>query len=484
MALQIRRGPRTDRLGDGSPQNPGRYFAEGELIFDTTEKEVYIGDGPPGTMDGGTLGGKPITTFTSAQAKDAAAATLTDNNLHSNISFTYNPTTKQLSAIVALDGTYNDLILDTTPQLGGILDLNGFNVTGNGNITITGTVTASSLTGGLTGNVTGNIVGNVTGELTGNVTGNVVGNVTGGLTGNVTGTVSSLSNHSTTALAEGANLYFTTARARAVISVSGNLTYDNNTGVLGYSAPALPSTDGIAEGTTNLYFTTARSRAAISGTGDVSYNSSTGEISLSVPLISSTDSITEGTTNLFYTDARARTAINSGTGILYNNVSGQVSIPQAIGVTDSVTFNTVTANVVGKLTGEVNSSSAYVSTLKSYDALISGDLALPIIISDNATFSGNVDFQGVTVLDGTETISTSKFEFRFYTGAGDAYEERVALTPDSIIANVPVQFGQYTTTSRNAIVGANLRAGTIIWNTTITAFQGWNGTAWVTFTTV
>ena len=479
MALQIRRGPRTDRLGDGSQQNPGRYFAEGELVFDTTDKEVYIGDGPPGTPGGGTLGGKPITTFTPDQAKDSAAATLTDNNLHSNISFSYNSVSKKLSATVALDGTYNDVILDTTPQLGGNLDLNSFNIDGTGDISITGVVTATSVTSNLTGDVTGNLTGNVTGNLTGDVTGNLTGDVTG----DVTGTVSSLSNHSTTALAEGANLYFTNTRARTAISVSGDLQYDANTGIISYTTPPLIlSTSDVSEGS-NLYYTDTRARAAISGTGDVTYNNVTGEISLTVPLISSTDSITEGSTNLFHTAARARAAINAGIGITYNSTSGQISIPQAIGTTDNVTFNTVTANVTGTLTGEINSSSAFVSVLKSYNAVLSSDPTLPIIIQDNATFGGDVDFQGITALDGTETFSTSKFEFRFYTGVGDNYEERVALTPDSIVANVPVQFGQYTTVARDAIAGANLRAGTIIWNTTTTSFQGWNGISWVSFTT-
>jgi hypothetical protein len=474
MALQIRRGPTIDRLGNGSPQNPGRYFAEGELVYDTTDKEVYIGDGPPGTVGGGTLGGKPITTFTSDQAKDAAGATLTDNGLHSNISFTYNSTTKKLSAVVALDGTYNDLVLDTTPELGGNLSLNGRNIIGTGDIAIIGDISATTFAGDVTGDVTGN--------LSGNVTGNVTGDVTGNLSGNVTGTVSSLSNHSTTALSEGTNLYFTNARARTAISVSGDLQYNSTTGVLSYTAAALPTTDSITEGNTNLYFTNARARTAISGVGDVSYNSVTGEISLSVPLIADTDSITEGSTNLFYTNARARASVSGGTGIDYSTVSGIFSLPQSVGTTDDVSFGSITASTItGNVAGDVEAPSVYVGNLRSLGALT--DPTIPIFVSDNTTFVNNVDFQGITALDGTETFSTSKLEFRFYTGVGDAYESRIELTPNSIKSNVPVQFGQYTTANRDLIAGANLRAGTIIWNITTSTFQGWNGAAWVTFTT-
>lgn len=84
--------------------------------------------------------------------------------------------------------------------------------------------------------------GDVTGDLTGTVTGNVFGNTTGNHNGNVynasgstlildtsatphatlTGIVTSLSNHTTSNLSEGTNLYYTTARADSDISVKIN----------------------------------------------------------------------------------------------------------------------------------------------------------------------------------------------------------------------------------------------------------------------
>ena len=65
------------------------------------------------------------------------------------------------------------------------------------------------------------------------------------------------------------------------------------------------NTDEITEGSTNLYYTDARSRGAISVTGDLTYNSSTGVISTQGLASSTTDDLTEGTTNLYYTNARA-----------------------------------------------------------------------------------------------------------------------------------------------------------------------------------
>ncbi len=54
---------------------------------------------------------------------------------------------------------------------------------------------------------------------------------------------------------EGANLYYTDARARASISASGSLSYNSSTGAMSYTQG---DTDTVAEGSTNLYFTDAR----------------------------------------------------------------------------------------------------------------------------------------------------------------------------------------------------------------------------------
>lgn len=87
MALQVRRGTNAERLGI-TP-------AEGELIFTTDTKQLYVGDGS-------TAGG-----------------------------------------ITSIAGTIDSLLADSTPQLGGTLDLNNHDITGTGNINITGTITAS-----------------------------------------------------------------------------------------------------------------------------------------------------------------------------------------------------------------------------------------------------------------------------------------------------------------------------------------------------
>ena len=87
MALQVRRGTNAERLGI-TP-------AEGELIFTTDTKQLYVGDGT-------TAGG-----------------------------------------ITSIAGTIDSLLADSTPQLGGTLDLNNHDITGTGNINIIGTIQAS-----------------------------------------------------------------------------------------------------------------------------------------------------------------------------------------------------------------------------------------------------------------------------------------------------------------------------------------------------
>ena len=143
--------------------------------------------------------------------------------------------------------------------------------------------------------------------------------LTTNLVGNVTGTVSSLSNHDTDDLAEGANLYYT--QARFDTALSGKSTSDVTEGTNLYytggrfdTAFTAKNTGDLAEGT-NLYYTDARFDNALSSksTTDVTegtnlyYTTARFDSALSSK---STSDITEGT-NLYYTDARANTAIDT-----------------------------------------------------------------------------------------------------------------------------------------------------------------------------
>jgi hypothetical protein len=174
MSLRIRRG--TDA------QRSGITFDMGEIVWTTDGQQLWVGDGL-------TQGGSPVvgpnvvgyglsydaTTrrievaglsadditngvnnkfFATELAQDAAAS-LFITGTHSNISFVYDDELGKINATVALDGVgLTDIVADTTPQLGGNLDLNGRSI-GNigeesdeptiGNINITGDIAAVNL---------------------------------------------------------------------------------------------------------------------------------------------------------------------------------------------------------------------------------------------------------------------------------------------------------------------------------------------------
>ena len=172
MALQIRRGTTAERTA--------RRFLVGELIYDTTLQQVYVGDSTDGIT--GTLGGRAVTAFTPEDARDATAAVFAGGS-HTNINFSYNDdgnNTGGLSAAVNLT---------STPYVGnvnvtGVVNANGFNGWLEGNVFANdstllvdagnGRIPASVVQGVFTGNVTGNLTGNVTGNVSGNLTGTIL----------------------------------------------------------------------------------------------------------------------------------------------------------------------------------------------------------------------------------------------------------------------------------------------------------------------
>ena len=146
----------------------------------------------------------------------------------------------------------------------------------------------------LTGDVTGDLTGDSAGTHTGAVTGNVTGNTSGSA-----GTVTSIAAHlkDEDNMASNSATHVASQQSIKAYVDASILTKDN--------------TDEITEGSTNLYFTNARSRAAISVSGDMSYNSSTGVISTTGLASSDTDDLSEGSSNLYWTNARGDARITN-----------------------------------------------------------------------------------------------------------------------------------------------------------------------------
>ena len=124
MPLQIRRGTTAERLTI-TPLS-------GELIYDTTTEQIFVGDGV-------SIGGRITTGISIEDASDSAAALFT-SGVHTGITFTFDDTNNQINA--AIIGP-----LET--------DLNG-NVIANNN-----TILVNALTGQIVGDINAKLAGDL-----------------------------------------------------------------------------------------------------------------------------------------------------------------------------------------------------------------------------------------------------------------------------------------------------------------------------------
>lgn len=177
------------------------------------------------------------------------------------------------------------------------------------------------------------------------------------LIANIEGQVTDISNHSTTNLTEGSNLYYTNARVHAAINVSntgnggrGSISY-NNAGIISYEGVTQAEIRGdfnarnsggnfgslsYNSNTGDFTFTRvsqANVRSCVSATGVLGYNSSTGVFSYTEHNMQS-GLVTSGTGNRIV-------KVKAGTGIAVD--ANGVHIGQAVGTNQDVTFNSVTA---------------------------------------------------------------------------------------------------------------------------------------------
>jgi hypothetical protein len=148
-------------------------------------------------------------------------------------------------------------------------------------------------------------------------------------------------------ISEVTNLYYTDARARAAISVTGSGSYNSSTGVITVTGGVTSvntltgavtlTTTNIAEGT-NLYYTQARFDTAFGNKSTTNlaegtnlyYTSARANADFDTRLgTKSTTNLAEGT-NLYYTDTRARAAISlttTGSSGSATYVSGVLNVP-------------------------------------------------------------------------------------------------------------------------------------------------------------
>jgi hypothetical protein len=441
MALQIRRGLEADR----SSITP----LEGELIYTTDTKLIYVGDS---TTAGGIL-------------------------------------------------VNGDVVDDTSPQLGGNLDLNGNNITGTGNININGTITA-------TGNIN---LGDAAGD-------NI--NVAGSITTNLIPATDSVVDIGSSVL-RWRDGYFAgltvdgqidavSINAR-VIANDSTISFDPASGVFnGTFVGGL--TGSVVGNTTGTHF----GNVVGALTGDVKGSVFADDSTVLVDAVSGT--ITGSVTG----------DINTNNVIRVNGVAGALiaagqNILQADGFMDPGSGRN--SGVGMNIRAARNDGAGNPIVVQPGDALLDivasgwdgnswkSAMAIKFAVDKNVTVSdeiipGRIIFAAYdnTGNFGVNSIMVFTSEGKLSVGAGDAPQEKLhvqgnglfagnvkaasfngSLVNDdsttfidaidgSVTARSFVQFGSLTTSERNALAATN---GMVIYNETDNKFQGFENGSWV-----
>ena len=270
------------------------------------------------------------------------------------------------------------------------------------------------------------------------------------VTGNLTGQASDISNHTTSDLTEGTNLYYTTARfdSRLATKDTDDLSEGSNlyyTQARFDSAFTAKSTSDLSEGT-NLYYTDARfdtrfdTRLATKDTDDLTEGSnlyytqarfdsaftakSTSDLSEGTNLYytdarwdtklaaADTDNLSEGTSNLYYTDARANSAIDAR---VTKSFVDALNIQAASVDANSVALGTdTTGNYIQTITGTANKITVTGSGSESADVT----LTLPddVQIADSLTVAGNLTVNGTLAYLNTTNLDITDNLFQLNAG--------------------------------------------------------------------
>jgi hypothetical protein len=522
MALQIRRGPTADRVL--------KIFADGEIIYDTDLQEVFIGDGT-------TLGGRTVSTYSDGQSQDAAASIFTHGD-HSNISFTYDSVLKKIIAVVGTDETYNDLVEDLTPELGGNLSLNGKDVTlANGTVIINGT------TGSITANVTGNLTGNASTVTNGVYTTSTLNIGQTSIPLNRVSDIQTLTGVSITGnAATVTNGIYNTGDQ----TISGTLTatafegdvYGSVYGSDGIALLVNAATDSINAASVATVDLTVSGTLLVNGT-TTTINSTTLEIA------DKNITLAKGATDALAADGAGISIDGANATILYVQSTDRIVINKAVssssGFVGNVTGN-VTGNVIGNVTGNADTvtNGVYTSGDQTIDGIktfssgivgnvigdidtnnissISGSINVtsPILststieatqVSSSTMFVDNINVYNsgvssiLTITAGVVDISTSEVVARTISTSEDIVSTNIIATNNGAILvgefvsetftssvelnstaskiDSPLVLNGIVTLPKFATLPASPVNGMIFYNTTANKFQGYQNGVWI-----
>jgi len=165
-------------------------------------------------------------------------------------------------------------------------------------------------------------------------------------------------------------------------------------------------TDDLAEGSTNQYYTDARARGAISVTGSGSYDSSTGVItvtggvtsvnSLTGAVTIDTDDVAEGSTNQYYTDTRVDSRITANWLLDEDNMATNSA-------TKFPSQQSVKAYVDAEVAGVVDAAPGALDTLNELAAALGDDANFSTTVTNSIatklskagdTMSGDLNMGG------------------------------------------------------------------------------------------
>ena len=301
--------------------------------------------------------------------------------LEAQLDTLFNATSAASSA--ASSSSWSD-VLSNGSNPGMDINFNNYDITGLGELTSSGTLTADSLILNKDATITGRVDVTDVAEF--------------GDSLKVTGFVEFADSlRIVKAVTIGETLYVTGVTTLGdSLHVAGNVDFDALFNVDG--AATFGSSLTVAGATTLNDTLQVNSGAGIAGTLYADSLNVTDVINGQIGSLAnhSTTNLTEGS-NLYFTDARARGAISAGTGVTLS--TGEISIGQAVGTTDDVTFNELFADSISA-TGTLTVSGK--TTLNDSLHVSSGAEITGALYADSVAANGLSVAGAVRIADGTE----------------------------------------------------------------------------------